>query len=261
MIRNDGPRRPSVSRIYDHMLGGKDNYEDDRRFTEALLAVVPEAQAAARANRGFLARAVRFAVGEAGIRQLIDIGTGLPAIPDPGEVARELAPGTRVVYADNDPVVLAHARALRCAAPGVCAIQGDLRDPRGILRHPDLRAQIDLREPVLILLTAVLHFIPDEDHPYQLVEVVKAAMAPGSVLVISHATTDHLSADAVKQVEELYAQATAPAVPRSREEIARFFDGLELVPPCIVDAACWRAGPLPARPGRALVLGGVARKR
>jgi hypothetical protein len=110
-------------------------------------------------------------------------------------------------------------------------------------------------------VTAVLHFIPDEDHPYQPVEVVKAAMARGSVLVISHATTDHLGADAVKQVEELYAQATALAVPRSRKEIARFFDGLELVPPGIVDAACWRAGPLPARPGRALVVGGVARKR
>ena len=113
----------------------------------------------------------------------------------------------------------------------------------------------------MILLTAVLHFIPDEDQPYRLVEVVKAAMAPGSVLVISHVATDHLSADAVKQVEELYAQATAPAVPRSREEIARFFDGLELVPPGIVDAACWHAGPLPVRPGRALVLGGVGRKR
>jgi hypothetical protein len=113
----------------------------------------------------------------------------------------------------------------------------------------------------VILLTAVLHFIPDEDQPYPLVDVVKAAMAPGSVVVISHATTNDLSPHAVKQVQELYAQATAPAVPRSREEIARFFDSLELVRPGIVDAACWRAGPLPARPGQALLLGGMARKR
>lgn len=260
MIHNGGPRRPNVSRIYDHMLGGKDNYEDDRRFTEALLAVVPDAQAAARANRNFLARAVRFAVGEAGIRQLIDIGTGLPAISDPGEVARELAPGTRVVYADNDPVVLAHARALRCAGPGVCAIQGDLRDPPGILRHPDLRAQIDLRQPAAILLTAVLHFLPDEDEPYRLVNMLKAAMAPGSLLVISHATTDDLSADAVKQIEELYAQATAPAVPRAFAEIARFFDGMELVSPGLTDVACWRADPLPGLPVRTIVVGGVGRK-
>ena len=260
MIHNGGPRRPNVSRIYDHMLGGKDNYEDDRRFTEALLAVVPDAQAAARANRNFLARAVRFAVGEAGIRQLIDIGTGLPAISDPGEVARKLAPGTRVVYADNDPVVLAHARALRCAGPGVCAIQGDLRDPPGILRHPDLRAQIDLRQPTAILLTAVLHFLPDEDEPYRLVNMLKAAMAPGSLLVISHATTDDLSADAVKQIEELYAQATTPAVPRAFAEIVRFFDGMELVSPGLTDVACWRADPLPGLPVRTIVVGGVGRK-
>lgn len=261
MIGNGWPRRPNVSRVYDYLLGGKDNYEDDRCFAEHLLAVVPDAQAAARVNRHFLARALRFAVAEVGVRQVIDIGTGLPAMCYPGQVARELAPETRVVYADNDPVVVSHARALLCGDPGLCAIQGDLRDPRGILGHPELRAQIDLREPVVILLTAVLHFIPDEDQPYPLVDVVKAAMAPGSVVVISHATTDDLSPDAVKQVQELYAQATAPAVPRSREEIARFFDGLELVPPGIVDAACWRAGPLPARPGRALLLGGMARKR
>jgi len=261
VISNGWPRRPNVSRVHDYLLGGKDNYEEDRRFAENLLAVVPDAQAAARANRHFLGRAVRFAVNEAGIRQVIDIGAGLPAMCDPGQVARELAPDTRVAYADNDPVVVSHARALLCGDPGVCAIQGDLCDAHAMLGHPELRAQIDFREPVVILLTAVLHFIPDEDQPYRLVEVVKAAMAPGSVLVISHAATDDLSADAVKQVEELYAQATAPAVPRSREEIARFFDGLELVPPGIVDAACWRAGPLPVRPGRALVLGGVGRKR
>ena len=144
--------------------------------------------------------------------------------------------------------------------PGVCAIQGDLRDPPGILRHPDLRAQIDLRQPTAILLTAVLHFLPDEDEPYRLVNMLKAAMAPGSLLVISHATTDDLSADAVKQIEELYAQATAPAVPRAFAEIARFFDGVELVSPGLTDVACWRADPLPGLPVRTIVVGGVGRK-
>lgn len=249
-----------TSQNYDSLLGGKDNYEDDRRFAERLLGVVPDARAAARANKNFLARAVRFLVKEAGIRQVIDIGPGLPAVCNAGHVAHELAPDTRVVYVDNDPVVVSRARALLCADAGVCAIEGDLRDPAAILGDPELREQIDLREPVAVPLTAVLHFIPDEDSPNRLVNVLKAAMVPGSFLVVSHATADDLSPDAVKQAEELYAQVTAPAVLRSGPEIARFFDGLELVPPGIVDAARWRTGPLPARPGRAIAVGGVGRK-
>ena len=260
MIVNDGPRRPNVSRVYDYLLGGKDNYEDDRRFAERLLAVVPDAQAAARANKTFLASAVRFLVKDAGIRQVIDIGPGLPVLCNAGHIAHELAPDTRVAYVDNDPVVVSHARALLCADPGVCAIEGDLRDPAGILGDPELREQIDLREPVAVLLTAVLHFIPDEDHPYRLVNELKAVMVPDSFLVVSHATADGLSPDAVKHVEELYAQATAPAVLRYGPEIARFFDGLELVPPGIGDAARWRSVLLPGRPGRTIVVGGVGRR-
>ena len=260
MIANGGPRRPNVSRVYNYLLGGKDNYEDDRSFAETLLAVVPDAQAAARANRNFLARTVRFAVNAAGIRQVIDVGTGLPTVCDPGQVARELAPETRVAYVDNDPVVVSHARALLCGDPGVSAIQGDLRDPPGILGHPELRAHIDLRQPVAILLTAVLHFLPDEDKPHRLVNILNTAMAPGSLLVITHATTDDLGPDAVMRVQELYAQATAPAVPRSHAEIAQFFEGLELGSPGLADVACWRAGPRRASPDRTLVVGGVGRK-
>jgi SAM-dependent methyltransferase len=189
VISNGWPRRPNVSRIYDWLLCGKDNYDDDRRLAGQLLALIPDARAAALANENFLARAVRFAVKDAGIRQVIDIGTGLPAMCNTGQVAREIEPDTRVVYVDSHPVVVSHARALLCGDPGVCAIEGDLRDPACILGHPGLRAVVDLREPIVILLTAVLHFVPDEDRPHRLVNALKAAMAPGSHLVISHATT------------------------------------------------------------------------
>ena len=146
-----------------------------------------------------------------------------------------------------------------CTAPGVCAVEGDLRDPPGIVGHPDLRAVIDLGEPVAIVLGAVLHHVPDEDSPHKLVDLLMAAVAPGSYLVISHATGQDIGADAAGQVRELYAQASAPAVFRSRAEVAGFFEGLELVPPGIGDVAAWHAG-LPAAPGRVIVVGGVGRK-
>jgi SAM-dependent methyltransferase len=260
MISNGRSRRPNVSRVYDALLGGKDAYEEDRRFAGELLDIVPDARAAAWANKNFVARAIRFAVKDAGIRQLVDIGCGLPSLWDTGRVARELEPEARVVYADNDPVVVSHARALLCGYPGSGAVDGDLRDPAGILDDPELQAVVDLREPVIILLTAVLHFIPDEDRPHRLAGMVKAAMAPGSVLVVSHGAGDGLDGETAKQVEKLYQEATAPAVLRSGEEIARFFDGLELVPPGLAGVASWRADPLPVSPGRTLVLGGAGRK-
>jgi len=261
MTSSSEPRRPNVGRIYDHLLGGKDNYQDDRQFGDRLLAVLPDAQAAAWANRHFLRRAVRFLAGEAGIRQFIDIGAGLPAIGNVHQVARELEPRSRVVFADYDRVVVAHAQALLCTAPGVRAIQGDVRDPAGILDHPEVRAEIDLREPVAVVLTAVLHFGPDEDSPHKLVDMLKAATAPGSYLVISHATGEDIGPEAAGQVQELYARATAPVVFRSRAEVARFFEGLELIPPGLDNVAAWRAGPSPARPARTIVLGGVGRTR
>ncbi len=141
--------------------------------------------------------------------------------------------------------------------PGVCAFEGDLRDPPGILGDPDLRAVIDLGAPVAIVLAAVLHFIPGEDSAHKLVDMLTAAVAPGSYLVISHATNEDIGADAAGQVRELYAQASAPAVFRSRAEVGRFFEGLELVPPGIGNVAAWHAGPRPTEPGRTIVLGGV----
>ena len=252
--------RPDAGRIYNCLLGGKDNYAEDRQAADCLLAVVPDAQAAAWANRHFLARAVRFLAEEAGIGQFIDIGAGFPAIGNVHQVAQEVEPLARVVYIDNDPVVISHARALLCTAPGTCAVEGDLRDPAGILGHPDLRAVIDLGAPVAIVLGAVLHHVLDEDSPHKLVGMLMAAVAPGSYLVISHATDQDIGADAASQVRELYAQASAPAVFRSRAEIAGFFEGLELVPPGIGNVAAWHAGVLPAEPGRTIVVGGVGRK-
>ncbi len=149
MTDSSGSRRPDAGRIYNCLLGGKDNYGEDRESAERLLAAVPDARAAAWDSRRFLTRAVRFLVKDAGIRQFIDIGTGLPAMGNVHEVAHELAPDPRVAYVDNDPVVASHARALLCTAPNVCAIQGDLRDPSGILNDPVLQAQVDLREPAV----------------------------------------------------------------------------------------------------------------
>jgi hypothetical protein len=184
---------------------------------------------------------------------------GLPAPGNIHRVARELDPLARVAYVDNDPVVVAHARVFLCKAPGVCAVEGDLRDPAGIVGHPDVRAVIDLGAPVAVVLGAVLHHVPDEDSPHKLVDLLMAAVAPGSYLVISHATDEGIGAEAAGQVRELYAQASAPAVFRSRAEVAGFFEGLELVPPGIGDVAAWRADP-PDATGRVIVVGGVGRK-
>ena len=260
MTGDAGSRRPNAGRIYNFLLGGKDNYADDRQAVGQLLVVVPDARAAAWANRRFVGRAVRFLAQDAGIGQFIDIGAGLPAPGSLHQVARELDPRARVAYVDNDPVVVSHARALLCTAPGVCAFEGDLRDPAGILGHPDLRAVIDLGAPVAIVLGAVLHHIPDEDSPHKLAGMLTAAMAPGSYLVISHATSEDIGADAAGQVRELYAQASAPVVFRSRAEVAGFFEGLELIPPGIGDVAAWYADPAPGEPGRVIVVGGVGRK-
>jgi hypothetical protein len=255
-----GSRQPNASRIDNCLLGGKDNYNEDREAAGRLLAVMPDARSAARDSRGFLARTVRFLVKDADIRQFIDIGAGLPVTDPVHEVAHELAPDTRVAYVDHDPVVVSHARALLCLAPGVCAIEGDLRDPAGILVDPVLRARVDLREPVAILLAGVLHFIPEEDDPYRLVSIFKDAMAPGSHLVISHLTSDSIAPQALEQAQAIYEQAAAPIAPRPRADIARFFDGLELVTPGIADVATWQASPPPRMRRRAVVLGGAGRK-
>lgn len=261
MRGNGGTRTPNVGRIYDALLGGKDNYAEDREAARRLIAAIPDIVTGARANRDFLGRAVRFLAAEAGIRQFIDIGAGLPTMGNSHEAARDVAADARVAYVDIDPVVISHARGLLLSKiPEVCAVLGDLRDPAGILDHPDLRAQIDLRQPAAILLVAVLHFIPDEE-AYKAVSFLKDSMAPGSYLVVSHGTSDNLGHDAVAEMQQVYGEANAPAAPRIEDGIARFFDGLQMVPPGLRDVAAWRAGPQPGQPGRVLFLGGIGRKQ
>ena len=248
---------PNVGRIYDWLLGGKDNFEEDREAGARLAAAIPDVRTGARENREFLGRTVRFLAGQ-GIRQFIDIGPGLPTMGSTHQIVRELAPAARVVYADVDPVVISHARNLLASLAGVRAIPGDIRDPAAILAHPDLRGHVDLGEPVGVLLVAVLHFIPDADDPYRAVSCLKAAMAPGSYLVLSHGTSDGLDQDTVAGLLDVYEGATAPAAPRTAAGIARFLDGLEIIDPGLCDVACWQAEPRPT--SRVLFLGGAGKK-
>jgi hypothetical protein len=262
---HDAPRIPAaaaanVARIYDYLVGGKDNYGVDRVAAEALLQIVPEAAIAAKQNRAFLGRAVQFLARDAGIRQFIDIGTGLPTRGNVHEIAQRSVPDARVLYVDNDPVVAVHAQALLADNATTVAINRDLREPDGILGHPALRALIDLREPVAVLLVAVLHFIRDAENPYAIVDRLKEAMAPGSYLVISHVTGDYISSEATATVRKLYDRANAPGVARSHAEVTRFFSELEVIPPGLVSVSSWRARPQRTKSGRVIFYAGIGRK-
>jgi hypothetical protein len=201
---------PNVARMYDYYLGGKDNFPADRQAAERVLAIVPEVRAAVRANRAFVGRAVRF-LAAAGVRQFLDVGSGLPTRRNVHEVAHELAPDARVVYVDDDPVVVVHGRALLACTDTVAVVQGDLRRPEEVLGHPEVRALIDLDEPVAVLLTLVLHFVTDAEDPVGIVRRLRDAMAPGSYLVVSHGTGDPRPGTAPR-VAAVYQQASAPIV-------------------------------------------------
>lgn len=249
------------ARMYDFYLHGKDNYEVDRLAAEKVLGVLPEARAMALENRAFLGRAVRFLVDQ-GVRQFLDIGTGLPTQGNTNEVAHEVAPDARIVYVDNDPLVLAHARALLagCAKDRTTVIEGDLRDPDAILKQVDEQKAIDFDQPVAVLLVAILHFIRDAENPHDIVDRFKRVLRPGSYLVISHGTQDF---DPVRAMEAVrpYDQATAPFVLRQEAEIRRFFDGLELVEPGMVQIPRWRPeGVLPAGMEHIWIYGGIGRQ-
>ncbi|AQZ66289.1 hypothetical protein BKM31_36845 [[Actinomadura] parvosata subsp. kistnae] len=228
------PRTPSVARIYDYCLGGKDHFPADRAAAERILEVAPELRAAVRANRAFLGRAVRF-LTECGIDQFLDIGTGLPAR---GHV-HELAPSARVVYVDRDPVVLVHARALLARQGATTVVRGDLREPDTIVKDPELLRALDLDRPVGVLLTAVLHHVTDADGPEEIVATLREALAPGSHLVLSHATGDAGAAFA-ERATEVYRGADAPLTLRGRDRIAGLFQGFELVDPGLVWLPEWR---------------------
>ncbi len=251
---------PNVARIYDYLLGGKDNYESDRQAAARILGIEPDSAGVARQNRAFLGRVVRFLAGEKGIRQFLDIGSGLPTASNVHEVAQSVAPESRVVYVDNDATVIAHARALLVGTPeGQCGyVQSDLRDTGSIITQA---AEIlDFSEPVAILLFAILHFVPDQDDPWGITGRLTAAVPPGSYLALSHATLESFT-DATREelLSKIYAETASGGVtPRPKAEIERFFSGLEMADP-VASISAWR----PARGApstRTLFYGGVAGK-
>jgi hypothetical protein len=245
------------ARMYDYFLGGKNHFPADQAAADQLLETVPQTRVGARENRAFLQRVVRHLAGEAGIRQFLDIGTGLPTQGNVDEIAREITPHARVVYVDNDPIVHVHANAL-LAGDNTAAILGDLRDPTAILEHPTVRRYIDFDQPVAILLLAVLHFIRDKDDPAGIMARLKGVMAPGSHLALSHATGDLYPAEIGNSAMRAYDRASSPLVLRTRAEIDEFFDGFELLDPGVVQLSLWRPeGELPSARG---LFGGVARK-
>jgi hypothetical protein len=232
--------KPHPARMYNAYLGGKDNYPVDREAVRHILGDFPEARAIALANRAFLRRAVRFLATEAGIRQFLDIGTGIPSAGNVHEVAGQAAPDTRVAYVDNDPIVHVHASALLTGSGTTSIVLADLRDPGAIVGHPRVRDLIDFTQPVAVLLIAILHFITDQEGPAAIVATLRDALPDGSFLAISHATADFHPPGAVGPAVAVYRNATAPFVPRALDQVAGFFDGFDLAEPGLVQAPLWR---------------------
>jgi hypothetical protein len=231
------------ARVYDYLLGGKDNYAADRAAAEAALRVFPNARAAARANREFMHRAVR-AVTELGVRQFLDIGTGIPTSPNLHQVAQGIDPACRVVYVDNDPIVLAHAAALMTSVPGgrTAYVQADAKDPGAVLAAPEVQATLDLDQPVALSLIAILHFIDDDEVAAGMVRGILEHLAPGSFLILTHATPD-IAPEAISGSLAAYRSAGIRGRLRSRDELERLFlGGLDVLEPGIVVPQRWRAG-------------------
>ncbi|MFC4533878.1 SAM-dependent methyltransferase [Sphaerisporangium dianthi] len=256
------PSIPSVARMYDYYLGGKDNFASDREAAEKMIALVPNIRRLAQANREFLGRAVRLLAGS-GIRQFLDIGAGLPTQRNVHQVAREAAGDAKVVYVDNDPIVLAHARALLADSSGTIVVRGDVNTPERILDDPDVTRHLDLSQPVAVLMLAILHFVPDDDKAAAIVGEFRGRMAPGSHLAISHGYTGEVGSRTDQQVRALYTRtATGSVKPRDHAEIMRYFDGMELLPPGLVPVSSWRPefeGDAEIDLSKPTIIGGVAR--
>jgi hypothetical protein len=248
--------------VYDYWLGGSHNFLADQDVARAIAAVEPAMPAIARANRAFLGRAVRF-LAAAGIRQFLDVGSGIPTEGNVHETAQRAEPDARVAYADIDPVAVAHSEAILAGNQNAAVIQADLRDPEKILAHEAVRRLIDPGQPVGLLLMVVLHFIADADDPWRIVGTLRDALAPGSYLVLGHATHEGEPVVA-RATEQVYNRSVATGLHlRSRAEILRFFDGFELAEPGLVYVPLWRPdspADLPDDPRRFQCLVGVARK-
>jgi SAM-dependent methyltransferase len=256
--------RPHSARMYDYLLGGKDHFATDREAADRLLTAFPSVRVATRENRAFLGRAVRYLAAEAGVRQFLDIGAGLPSASNVHEIAQGAAPSSRVVYVDNDPLVLAHARALLASGPEgrTAYIHADLSRPEEILSHPVTREVLDLTQPVALILVAILHLIPDEDKPAEIVATLLDALPPGSFLVATHGTPEH-DPSAAADATQVFRAAGLPFHLRDTGDFARLaFSGLELVPPGVVLVSEWRRDDAEPYPTSAEVgwYGGVARK-
>ncbi|MBM0231314.1 SAM-dependent methyltransferase [Micromonospora sp. STR1_7] len=232
------------ARRYNYLLGGKDNFAADRQSGDALAAAMPTIRLAAVENRLFLQRAVRF-LALHGVRQFLDIGTGIPTADNTHEVAQAIDPSARVVYVDNDPIVLAHARALLSSTPEgrTAYLDADLREPERILSHPDLRTTLDLTQPVALMLVAILHFIRDDEAPRSILNRLVAALPSGSYVVASHVTWEYLSPEVTAKLEANNHDGRFQA--RTTEQFAGLLDGLDLVEPGIVSVARWRADDAP----------------
>ncbi|WP_328469505.1 SAM-dependent methyltransferase [Actinoplanes sp. NBC_00393] len=255
------PNRPSAARIYDAFLGGTHNFETDRAIAARAVELVPEIPLIARANRAFLHRAVRHATG-LGIRQFLDLGSGIPTESNVHEVARSAAPEARVVYVDIDPTAVLYARHMLGDDPHTAVVHGDLQQPALLLDQPELRDRLDLTRPVAILMIAVLHFVPDSPALDSAMRTYRDAAAPGSQLAISHASTGGRRAE-VDRVADLYNRTGTPLVPRNAAQLTRFFEGWQLVAPGVVRGGDWRPEPqdhrLPDAVG-SLTLAGVGVK-
>jgi SAM-dependent methyltransferase len=253
---------PQSARVYDYWLGGKDHFPADRALGDAIAKALPTIRTQVRAQRAFLGRAVRYLARDAGVRQFLDIGTGIPSAGNVHDVAQEIAPESRVLYVDNDPIMLAHARALMSGTSqgSVAFIQADLREPETILGDPAVAGTLDLAEPDGLVLNGVMHHLRDDDDPCRIVATLVDALAPGSYLVLSQSTPD-FDPDAMGALAAASEQGGIPNVPRSLADTEPFFAGLKLVEPGLVPMATWRPDPGTEQDPRSVyAYGGVARK-
>ncbi|MFJ5303281.1 SAM-dependent methyltransferase [Streptomyces sp. NPDC088350] len=237
---------PSVSRIYDYYLGGSHNFEVDREAARKAMEFLPGLPKIMQANRAFMRRAVRFAAAE-GITQFLDIGSGIPTFGNVHEVAQEASPGAHVVYVDHDPVAVAHSQAVLAGNATAGVLAADLRKPQEILASPEVQHLIDVNRPVALLLVAILHFVEDTDDPYGAVAQLREALAPGSLLILTHASYEGLPLppERAEGAVDVYKDIRNPLIMRSREEIARFFEGYDMVEPGLVPMPDWRPDTAP----------------
>ncbi|MBF8189795.1 SAM-dependent methyltransferase [Nonomuraea sp. K274] len=246
--------KPSPARVYDYVLGGKDNFEADRAYADQVMQVFPEGSELAWANRRFMWRSVRFCAGQ--VDQIVDVGTGIPTSPNVAEVAAGVNPGVTVVGVDNDPVVLSHSRAL-VKGEGVHIVAGDVRETERVIA--DIASIVDWSRPVALVLIAVLHFVNDEEDPRRVVAAFRERLAPGSLLVISHATFEEVSKPTLDRIRKANTSSAAPLQLRPTKDIQALFDGVELLDPGVVDVHMWRPDDDSERRIDLRVVGGVGR--